>query len=203
MSKDSANRAESYLPLKFLGEGETPLELKSLAVDADGTVTRQPPPSPFAFRFTYLEIPFAACVSVNGSNRNLNIEADFGPLPYTAEAPKLRKPLLALLEALKDEGKFQLTLSHQKRIILEGEMPVEYALTPVNIISCMTTLLVHTGPYLELITNLLMGRTTLPADNSNVDSASSEDHGDDATKDSDKSVPAAGETPAPEDIAIS
>ncbi len=104
MSEDSANPAEGNLSLDFLGDGTTPLEIKSLAVDADGTVTRQPPPSPFAFRFTYMEIPFSACVSEKGSDKNLNIEADFGPLPYTAEAPKLRKPLLALLDALKDEG---------------------------------------------------------------------------------------------------
>ncbi len=172
VSEESSNPAEGNLPLEFLGDGTKPLEIKSLAVDADGTVTRQAPPSLFVFRFTYLEIPFAARVSENGSDKNLNIEADLGPLPYTAEAPKLRKPLLALLDALKAEGNFRLSLSLQKRIILEGEIPMDAALTPVNIIASLTTLLVHADPYLELIGHQLVGRTPLHAANSNVDGAS-------------------------------
>lgn len=172
MSEDSVNPAEGNLPLDFLGDGTKPLEIKSLAVDADGTVTRTVPPTLFAFRFTYLEIPFSACVSEDGGNKNLHIEADLGPLPYTAEAPKLRKPLLALLDALKAEGNFQLSLSPRKRIILEGEIPMDTAMTPVNIIASLTTLLVHTDPYLELIAHQFMGRTPLQAANSNVGSAS-------------------------------
>lgn len=171
MSEDSGNPTETNLPLDFLGDGTQPLEIKSIAIDADGTVSRRPPPSPFRFCFTYLEVPFSASVSENGGDLNLHIEADLGPLPYSAEAPKLRKPLLALLDALKDEGKFRLSLSPEKRIILEGEMPVEYALTPVNIISSLTTLLIHTDPYLELITNQLLGGPNLDAANSNVNGA--------------------------------
>ncbi len=50
-------------------------------------------------------------------------------------------------------------------------MPIDTALTPVNIIASLTTLLVHTDPYLELIAHQLMGRNPLHAANSNVDSA--------------------------------
>lgn len=188
MSEDSANPTEGNVPLDFLGDGTVPLEFQSLSVDADGTVTRKAPPSSFAFHFTYLEIPFSASVSEKGSKIYLNIEADFGPLPYTAEAPKLRKPMLALLDALKDEGTFRLSLNPQKRIILEGEMLVEYALTPVNIISSMTTLLVQTDPYLELIANQLVSLTPPHAANSNLDSASAnglDDQADETAKDSD------------------
>lgn len=174
MSEDIANPAEGNVPLDFLGDGTAPLELKTLVVNADGAVTRQAPPSPFAFNFTYLEIPFSACISQNGSDINLNVEADLGPLPYTAEAPKLRKPLLALLEALKNDGKFQLSLTPQKRILLEGYMPMDTSLTPVNIISNLTALLVHTDPYLELIAHQIVGSAPIQAANSNVKSDSTD-----------------------------
>ncbi len=182
MSEESINPAEDGLPLDFLGDGTEPLEVNSITVDADGNVTRRVPPSPFNFCFTYLEIPFSARVSEDGGNKNLNVTADFGPMPYTAEAPKLRKPLLALLDALKAEGTFRLSLNTRKRIMLAGEIPMEAALTPVNIIASLTTLLVHTDPYLDLISDQFMHSTPPQAANSNVNGESAND-GDDQVDD--------------------
>jgi hypothetical protein len=137
--------------LYALGKRKRPVEIGTLAFDDDGTVEHRPPPSPLDFAFVYREIPFLAAVKRKEEETYISIEADLGILPYSLEFREKRDRLLDCLALLDRAAPSAIVLTSHKRISYRDEVEMPQALSSVNILAYVTSLLLKAGPYLDLL----------------------------------------------------
>ncbi len=151
MTDNSSQPTGPKVDLGALGGRQRPVEIGTLAFDEDGTVEHRPPPSPLEFRFVYREIPFLAALRSEEDKITLAIEADLGFLPYSLEFREKRDCLLDCLALLDRAAPGAIHLTRHKRIAYRDEIEIPRALSSVNILAYLTSLLLNAGPYLEIL----------------------------------------------------
>lgn len=139
-----------------LAETAFPLEVNSLYVDADGVLNRiDPRERPFGFRFDILGLRFAAVTRARKGKLWLQLAAEVGPIPYTAESQDRRRDVLAIMRATLSLPHTKMGMSRDRHIEVVGELPLAEPLTPVNIVSAAAELVLEIKPYITLLTDFV------------------------------------------------
>jgi hypothetical protein len=138
-----------------LGKRQRPVEISTLTFDGDGTVEHRPPPSPLDFGFVYREIPFLAAIRREEEKTYIAIEADLGILPYSLEFREKRDRLLDCLALLDRAAPGAIALTRHKRIAYRDRVEIHQALTSVNVLAYVASMLLDARPYLDLLSEPL------------------------------------------------
>ena len=141
--------------IAFIAKQTIPIEFNSIVVREDGTLERQSPGRPVEFRFVYAGIPFDAHAQYVGNQPVLHLSGEVGPVPYSAESIPVRRASHAVLRASWTLPHSRLVAWPGGRIRAIGKMPLPAPLTPVGIITAVTSMILDLKPYLDLIAELL------------------------------------------------
>jgi hypothetical protein len=101
------------------------------------------------FRFTACGTTVQASGKISPQRLELFLEADVGPLPYSAESRAARAAAIALMRA-PPPGRIA-RLDVVQRIVLGGEIVLEAPLTPIGIVAALTGWMREIQPWLTAI----------------------------------------------------
>lgn len=132
-----------------------PDELSELDFLADGTVALSNSKTNVEFSFQAYGLTFTANTRLIESGPVLQISADIGSDPYTAEGVELRDCAHAVIRASQGVPACRLMVSRQKRIYCVGRAHVTEPWTPASLIAAAAGLLLEVRPYLLTLRDIL------------------------------------------------
>lgn len=103
------------------------------------------------FGFEFRGIPFVVRASAVNQGTNMEIRANLGTLPYTAEDPERRATALAILDTAAGDLGGRIHLTNKQRVVLTERYRFDEALTPAVLLTRAVELVLRTKPYLELL----------------------------------------------------
>ena len=136
----------------ILGDYKMPIDIHHLGVEDNGheagTARKQ-----FRFSYQWRHLKFQVAYH-EAEGAKLDLTADLGPFPFSAESPQARVDLEAILnEANSALGLvFQLRQGH---IHLIRQLPVQLPVTAVGLVTTLTSFLVRLPPYLDCISMVM------------------------------------------------
>lgn len=133
-----------------IGNQILPLDIHAVAADAAGHLLEVSWDEPVHFRFGHMGWAITASLTESPTIQ-LNLAADLGPMPFTAEARAERAGLQAIVDAANAHlcRVLQVTADRRIRLVVGGS--VDRPLTAVNLIGAVARLLAPVTPYLELL----------------------------------------------------
>lgn len=133
-----------------LGRQVLPLDIHAIAADAEGHLLKVTWDGPVRFRFDY-DGWLVEAVLIEDATTRLELSADLGAMPFTAEARSERASLQAVVDAGNGHlgGLFLVTRDRRIRLSLAGV--VDGPLTAVGLVATVARLLLPATPYLELL----------------------------------------------------
>lgn len=144
------HRALAFEALEVARREMPPIEVGSVAVEANGRVRARGAEEPITFTFQYRGLPFAGELSDRASGR-LRLVGNLGKLPYTIEAPFARRLLRQLVLATHRLARARFHISEEQDVLFIAEAQAPAPHTPVSVIATTTVLMVTFKRYLELI----------------------------------------------------
>lgn len=132
-----------------------PEALSSVDFLPDGTLALSTQNSNVAFSFQAYGLTFAANTRLVEAGPVLQIAADIGGDPYTAEGAELRDAAHAIIRASHGVPACRLMVSRQKRIYCVGRTHVSEPWTPTTLIAAAAELLLEIRPYLIVLRDVL------------------------------------------------
>lgn len=135
-----------------LGDYKMPIDIHHLGVEDAGREagTRR---DNFRFTFVWRMLKFQAAYHEK-DGAEVDLTAEIGPFPFSAESPQARIDLKAILTAANGQlgPVFQL---RQNRIVLIRRLPVTLPVTAVELITAITAFLLRLAPYLDCIATVM------------------------------------------------
>jgi hypothetical protein len=132
-----------------------PDEMGGLDFLADGTVALSDHKANVEFSFQAYGLTFTANTRLIESGPVLQIAADIGCDPYTAEGSDLRDSAHAVIRASHDIPACRLMVSRQKRIYCVGRVQVAAPWTPTTLLAAAAGLILEVRPYLLVLRDIL------------------------------------------------
>lgn len=139
-----------------------PAELNELDVLADGSVALKQERAKVEFAFKACGLPFSATTRVTDSGPVLEIAAEIGSDPYSAEGIELREAVHAVIRSSHGSPACRLMVSKQKRIYCVGKAHLSETWTPSALLTVAAELILEARPYL-LVLRDIMPRWAKPA----------------------------------------
>lgn len=133
-----------------IGNQVLPLDIHAVAADANGNLLEVTWEGPVRFQFDHMGWLVEARLNETDAAR-LDLSADLGPLPFTAEARAERADLQAIVDAANAHLGRVLEVTAERRIRLVSGGSVALPLTAVSLIAAVARLLAPVTPYLELL----------------------------------------------------
>ncbi len=132
-----------------------PDELHGLDFLPDGTVTLSTGKANVAFSFCAYGLTFSANTRLIDSGPVLQIAADIGSDPYTADGADLRDSAHAVIRASQGVPACRLMVSRQKRIYCVGRAEISEPWTPTSLLAAAAGLILEVRPYLLVLRDIL------------------------------------------------
>lgn len=132
-----------------------PDEMSGLDFLADGTVALSNSKTNVEFSFNAYGLTFSANTRLIEAGPVLQIAADIGGDPYTAEGPDLRDSAHAVIRASQNVPACRLMVSRQKRIYCVGRIHVAEPWTPTSLLAAAAGLILEVRPYLLVLRDIL------------------------------------------------
>lgn len=132
-----------------------PEELSDLDFLADGTVALKNGKGHVEFSFSAYGLYFSCNTRLIESGPILQIAAEIGSDPYTAEGSNLRDSAHAVIRASQDAPACRLMVSRQKRIYCVGRARVAEPWTPAALLTAAAGLILEVRPYLMVLRDIL------------------------------------------------
>ncbi len=107
------------------------------------------------FQFLYLGYPFSVRAQSVDETTSINIRTFLGHLPYSSESLQGRKAATKILSTLNMKLGLEMELTRNQKIILRGNISSKETLSPVNLLTMVTTLLLQAKPMLELLSHYI------------------------------------------------
>lgn len=145
MSHHSANAGAESPPSGTLHSDN--ILLGAFAVRPDGSLSARVPGTPPALRFAWKGRPCSAILGENG----LELSAEAGMVPSTADAPAAREAALGALNILPGElpGGWELRLSPDHRVRLGAKTTLDGPATAATLVTAMVRFALALDPYLS------------------------------------------------------
>lgn len=103
------------------------------------------------FGFEYRGIPFVVRASAQNQGTDMEIRANLGTLPYTAEDRERRATALAILDTAASDLGGRVRLTNEQRVVMSERYRFDEPLTPAALLTRAVELVLRTKPYLELL----------------------------------------------------
>jgi hypothetical protein len=132
-----------------------PEELSDLDFLADGTLALKNGKGHVEFSFGAYGLYFSCNTRLIESGPILQIAAEIGSDPYTAEGSNLRDSAHAVIRASQDAPACRLMVSRQKRIYCVGRARVAEPWTPAALLTAAAGLILEVRPYLMVLRDIL------------------------------------------------
>ena len=145
-----------------LNRPPTPEALNELDVLADGSIALKQERSNVEFAFKACGLPFSAITRLTDSGPVLQISANIGGDPYTAEGVEMREAVHAVIRYSHASPSCRLMVSKQKRIYCVGKARLGENWTPTALLTAAAELVLEARPYLMVLRDI-MPRWAKPA----------------------------------------
>jgi len=132
-----------------------PDELSELDFLADGTVALKNGTGNVEFSFNAYGLNFSCNTRLIEAGPILQIAANIGCDPYTAEGVDLRDSAHAVIRASQDAPACRLMVSRQKRIYCVGRAHLTEPWTPTALLAAAAALILEVRPYLMVLRDIL------------------------------------------------
>jgi hypothetical protein len=139
-----------------------PAEMNEVDVLDDGSVALNRERTNVAFGFRACGLPFSAETRLTDSGPVLQIAADIGGDPYTAEGVEMREAVHAVIRSSHTSPSCRLMVSKQKRIYCVGKAHLNESWTPTALLTVAAELVLEARPYLMVLRDI-MPRWAKPA----------------------------------------
>jgi hypothetical protein len=138
----------------FLVEQTSPLEVGSVTVTHDGTMSRRDRAEPIRFGFQFAGRTFEAEARPDDGKLMVEFTASIGLLPYSVENRPLRATLLRVLGGLRGTGLIW-TLGGHQELRVGGRTLMETPATATRIVATVVTTLLPVRAYFDLLDEIL------------------------------------------------
>jgi hypothetical protein len=138
----------------FLVEQTAPLEVGSVSVTQDGTMSRRDKAEPIRFGFQFAGRIFDAEARPEDGKLLVEFTAPIGLLPYSVENRTLRATLLRVLGGLRGTGLIW-TLGGRQELRVGGRTLMDTPATATRIVATVVTTLLPVRAYFDLLDEIL------------------------------------------------
>ncbi len=107
------------------------------------------------FEFSFLGFYFDARAQVVDGLTSLDIMTSLGNMPYTAESIKSRAAISRIMNVFAKKTGLKITVDNSQRLYLGGNVANNEALSPGNLLTMVTVLLLQVKPFLELLADYI------------------------------------------------
>ncbi len=145
-----------------LNRPPAPEALDELDVLADGSVALKQERANVEFAFKACGLPFSAMTRLTDSGPVLQISANIGGDPYTADGVEMREAVHAVIRSSHMSHSCRLMVSKQKRIYCVGKARLGESWTPTALLTTAVELVLEARPYLMVLRDI-MPRWAKPA----------------------------------------
>jgi len=132
-----------------------PDALSGLDFLADGTIALGNGNGHVEFSFNAYGLNFSCNTRLIEAGPILQIAADIGSDPYTADGADLRDNAHAIIRASQDAPACRLMVSRQKRIYCVGRARLPEPWTPTALLTAAASLILEVRPYLLVLRDVL------------------------------------------------
>jgi hypothetical protein len=132
-----------------------PAEMNELDVLDDGSIALKRERASVVFGFKVCGLPFAAETSLTDTGPVLQIAAEIGGDPYSAEGVELREAVHAIIRSSHASPSCRLMVSKQKRIYCVGKAHLSESWTPTALLTVAAELVLEARPYLMVLRDIL------------------------------------------------
>jgi hypothetical protein len=132
-----------------------PAEMDELDVLDDGSVALKRERANVAFGFRACGLPFSAETRLTDTGPVLQIAAEIGGDPYSAEGIEMREAVHAIIRSSHTSPSCRLMVSKQKRIYCVGKAHLNETWTPTALLTVAAELVLEARPYLVVLRDVL------------------------------------------------
>jgi len=141
--------------LPLLKSQQVPPEEPRLRVTADGTLQVGRADGHIEFGFRYLGFRFEANTRPTASGAVVQLSAEIGPLPFSAEGVGVRRSTLAIIDASQLMGDARLVISRHRWVYCIGKANLPDEWQPQHALAAATRLVLEVKPYLTMLAEVL------------------------------------------------
>ncbi|HEX6979623.1 MAG TPA: hypothetical protein VF342_10010 [Alphaproteobacteria bacterium] len=152
------SQAQSPRTLEMLASDGLAILIDNVEIDPDGTVRRSPRQR-FSFRFDFEGATFTAEARPDRGDWIIDLTAELGPLPYSAESLAARTAIQALVAARAGSSGLHIDLDDAINLVIRGNVVVPQPVTPVALLTSITEALLELRPSLRRLAELLASAT--------------------------------------------
>lgn len=138
-----------------LNRPPAPAELSELQFLADGRVALRQERTAVEFSFRACGLIFSAVTRAAEPGPVLQVAAEVGPDPYSAEGVQMREATHAVIRASHASPSCRLMVSQQKRIYCIGRARLDDTWTPTALLAAAAELVLAARPYLTVLRDVL------------------------------------------------
>ncbi len=145
-------------PLPLLNVQSIPPDEPRLRVKSDGSLEIGKPGGQIEFSFQFMGRRFDANTRPTASGMVLQVSAEIGPLPYSAEGGGIRSAVFAIIDSSQLMDGVRLVISNRRWIYCIGKAVMKTDWTQKDAISAATRLALTAKPYLQMLNDTLPKR---------------------------------------------
>lgn len=145
-------------PLPLLNAQSIPPDEPRLRVRSDGSLEIGQPGGQIEFAFRFMGRRFEANTRPTGAGMVLQLSAEIGPIPYSAEGSGVRSAVFAVIDSSHLMDGARLVVSQRRWIYCIGKATLKDGWTRKDAVSAAVRLALTAKPYLQLLTDILPHR---------------------------------------------
>jgi hypothetical protein len=107
------------------------------------------------FEFSYIGFPFDARAQVVDGRSSLDIMTTLGTMPYTAESLASRAAVARIMMVFTKKTGLKITVGQNQRLFLGGTVNNTEVLSPGNLLTMVTSILLQVKPFLEVLSDYI------------------------------------------------
>jgi hypothetical protein len=145
-------------PIALIPSDGIPPDEPRLRVKADGSLEIGKPGGQIEFAFRFAGRRFQANTRPTAGGMVLQLSAEIGPIPYSAEGRSIRSAAFAVIDSSQLMDGARLVISQHRWIYCIGKAMLKDGWTHDDVISASVRLALTAKPYLEMLAEILPKR---------------------------------------------
>jgi hypothetical protein len=145
-------------PLPSLNAQRVPPDEPRLRLKADGSLEIGKPGGQIEFAFRLMERRFVANTRPTSAGVVLQLSAEIGPVPYSADGTGIRSAIFAVIDTSQLMDGMRLVISQHRQIYCIGKAMLKDSWTQNDVLSATARLVLTAKPYLQMISDILPKR---------------------------------------------
>lgn len=154
----AAARLDAIHALAEAARTAIPIGINSIVIDADGVPCISRAPQSASLRFVLDGLIFHVAISPDdptAGSCDCQIWSEAGIMPFTAQSPEKRQPLLAILRNSEGLPHVRFVLDATQRILLFSSCRLQVPVMPDDLIYHLVRMIQEARPYLRLLAQFL------------------------------------------------